>query len=536
VKEGILSDIILFRMHPIGPDGTPLPPADAADPQHPMHERAFRKYQVNVLVNNARRTGAPVVIESNPTYPNLIGRIEREAVLGTLVSDFTLISAGALLRANGGYLILRVLELLRAPLSWEALKRSLRDGKVTIEDPNEMAGFIATRGLRPVPIPLDCKVFIVGEPEHYFLLYQSDPEFRDLFKVRADFASEVPRNTQTEHEFATFICGWVEECERRYDRTALAYLIEEASRLAEDQEKITAQFQILADILREAIYWADVAGSETVTAEHVRKAVNERRYRAAQPTERFNEAVARGILKIDPRGAIAGQIHGLAVLSGGDVSFGVPSKISVTVGAGRDGVIDIERQVELSGRIHSKGVQILSGYLTDHYAREHPLAVSARIVFEQSYNEVDGDSASMAELIALLSRIADVPIDQGIAVTGSINQHGDVQAIGGAVHKIEGFFDVCQATGLTGGQGVILPTSNVQHLMLREDVVAAVEAGQFHVWAANTVDEAIELLIGVPAKPAGDDGAYPDGTFHALVEAKLRHFAEALKEQNAPIT
>jgi lon-related putative ATP-dependent protease len=499
VREGILADIALFRGHPLPTDAGLPEPIRSDGPEHALHERAFRKYEVNVIVDNGGRTGAPVVTELNPTYPNLIGRIEREALFGALVTDFTLIRAGALHRANGGYLVLRVEDVLRAPLAWEALKRALHAGTVVIEDVGEALGLTFTRSLQPDPIALDVKVFLVGSLSLYQLLYAVDADFRDLFKVRADFDVEIDRTPANEAAYAAFAAGCAHAHGRPLDREAVARLIEEASRLAADQRKLSARFGQIADVLAEAHHWADAEGAAVVSAAHVRRAVEQRVYRAALVQERLKELIARGVLLVRPEGTAVGQINGLAVIGLGEISFGRPSRITATVGAGRDGVIDIERQAELGGRIHSKGVLILGGYLTDTYAGDKPLALSARLVFEQSYDEVEGDSASLAELLALLSRLAEVPLRQGIAVTGSVNQRGEVQAVGGVNEKIEGYFDACTVTGLTGDQGVILPAANVDHLMLRDDVVEAVAAGTFHVYAVRTVDEALALLTGMPA-------------------------------------
>ncbi len=534
VREGILADIALFRSHPLPANGAMPEPAPGAAAEQDIHERAFRKYEVNVIVDNGGRTGAPVVTELNPTYPNLIGRIDREALMGALVTDFTLIVPGALHRANGGYLVLRVEDVLRVPLAWEALKRALRARTVTVEEPAEAFGFTTTRGLRPDPIPLDLKVFLVGDMALCHLLYALDPDFRELFKVRADFDVEMDRSPENEAAYAAFVAACTAANGRPMDRSGVARLIEESSRMVADQRKLSARFGEIADLVREANHWAQRDGASVISAAHVRRAVEHRLYRTALVRERLTELIARGVLIVRPSGLAVGQVHGLAVVGLGEGAFGRPTRITATIGAGRDGVVDIERQAELGGRIHSKSVMILGGYLTDMYAQDKPLALTARLVFEQSYEEVEGDSASLAELLALLSRLADVPLKQGLAVTGSVNQRGEVQAVGGVNEKVEGFYDTCVAVGLTGEQGVVLPAANVENLMLRDDVLEAVEKGQFHIYAVNTVDEALIVLTGLPAGPRGPDGTFPPDSIHARVDRRLRALAEALRQFATP--
>ncbi|MFN8558494.1 MAG: Lon protease family protein [Dehalococcoidia bacterium] len=530
VREGILADVALFRSHPLGNDATmPEPPASDG-PEHAIHERGFRKYEINVVVDNGGATGAPVVMEINPLYPNLIGRIEREALMGALVTDFTLIAPGALHRANGGYLIIRADALLRAPMSWDALKRALHQREIVIEDVTEALGITSTRGLRPDPIPLDVKVVLLGDPMLYHLLYAADPEFRDLFKVRADFSTDLDRTPENETAYAAFIAAVTAGGALPMDRGAVARLIEESSRLVEDQRKLSARLAEIADLAWEAEHWAGVDRATVVGAEHVRRAVEHRRYRSSLIPERIQEMISRGVLLVRPEGEAVGRIHGLAVVGLGDTVFGRASRITATVGAGRDGVVDIERQVELGGRIHSKGVLILGGYLMDTYAQDKPLALSARLVFEQSYDEVEGDSASMAELLALISRLADAPLRQGFAVTGSVNQHGEAQAVGGVNQKIEGFFDTCVAFGLTGDQGVILPAANIENLMLRDDVVEAVATGRFQIHGVRTVAQALTLLTGRTAGVRAADGSWTADSVHAHADARLRSLAEALRD------
>jgi predicted ATP-dependent protease len=528
LRDGILGEIDLFRGHPIAPDGST--PGPVTGEQQLLRERAFRKYEINVVVDNAETQGAPVVADFNPTYPNLLGRIEREVVLGALVTDFTLISAGSLQHADGGYLVLRLRDLLRAPMAWDALKRALREGSAAIEDMGDMLGMTGARGLRPDPIPIEVKVCLIGDPATYLALYEMDPDFRTLFKVRVDFDSELPRTPENELEYARFLRSLTEDPSLPLDPGGVAHVIEESSRLADDQRKLSTRYGEVTDLISEAQYWARADGAAAISADHVRRAVEQRRRRAGMIPERLNEMVARGVLLIRPQGEAVGQIHGLAVVGGGDVVLGRPTRITATVGAGRDGVVDIERQVELGGPIHSKGLLILSGYLTDTYARSRPLALSARLVFEQSYEPVEGDSASLAELLTLLSRLAGASLNQAIAVTGSVNQRGEVQAVGGVNQKIEGYFDTCAGLGFTGEQGVILPRSNVENLMLRDDVVEAVRDGRFRIFGVTTVDEALSILTGGEAGVRNADGAFPDDSIHARVDARLEALAGVLRE------
>jgi len=518
--------------------GSPSPPAAPApqDPSTPTaapwpQDLPFRKYQVNVLVDNGKQEGAPVVVELNPSYSNLFGRVEKEAHFGALYTDFTMIKAGSLLQANGGYLVLRAEDLLRNLFSWDDLKRALRSGKIEIEEPGERLGFMATKSVRPQPIPLDVKVVLIGSPLLYYLLHASDDEFSELFKVKADFDTSMARDGENVQDFLGVLSTFCHKAKLKHlDASAVAKLLEHASRLAEDQEKLSTHFGALADVIREAHFWALQEGASHIGAAHVRKALDEKAYRSNLIQERIQEMIERGMLLIDTAGQAVGQVNGLSVLSLGDYLFGRPSRITASVGPGREGVLDIEREVELGGPIHSKGVLILSGYLAQEYAQDKPLTLAARVVFEQSYEGIEGDSASSAELFALLSALSGLPVKQGIAVTGSVNQPGELQAIGGVNQKIEGFFDVCQAKGLTGEQGVIIPQSNVQSLMLREDVVGAVKSKRFHIWPVKTIDEGIEILTGVAAGKRGPDGQFPEGTVGYRVDQRLREFAECLKE------
>ena len=488
---------------------------------------AYRRYLVNVLVDRSEHDGAPVVYEDNPTYPNLIGRVEHISEMGTLSTDFNLIKAGALHRANGGYLLLDALRLLQAPYAWEALKRTIRSRAITIESLGQMLSIISTVSLEPAPIPLDVKVVLIGERLLYYLLCQADPEFEDLFKVAVDFEDDMPRDDAASVLYARMVGTLAKEGGLKpLNPSAVARVIEQSARLAGDAGKLTTRMGAVADLVRQADYWAKAAGSSIIDGAHVEQAIAAQIYRLDRLRARTQEAIREGIYLIETDSRQVGQINGLSVISLGGFSFGRPSRITARVRVGRGEVIDIEREVELGGPLHSKGVLILTGFLGGRYVVDRPLSLEARLVFEQSYGGVDGDSASSAELYALLSALADLPIDQARAVTGSVNQLGIVQAIGGVNEKIEGFFDICNQRGLTGKQGVLIPASNARHLMLRADVVAAVAAGKFQVWPVKTIDEGIELLTGVPAGERGPDGEFPDGSVNRRVEARLKELSE----------
>jgi lon-related putative ATP-dependent protease len=487
-----------------------------------------RRYEVNLVVDHGDdEDGTPVVFEDHPTVHNLIGRIEHVAQMGALSTDFTLIRTGAIHRANGGYLVLDVLRLLSQPYAWDALKRALRARQVRIESLGQMLSLVSTVGLEPEPIPLDLKVVLIGDRLIYYLLCEYDPDFGELFKVAADFEDRIERTADSDLLYARLI-GTIAAKEKlhHFDRKAVGRVIEHVARLSGDAERVSTHMRSLADLLRESDYWASHAGCDLVGVVHVQQAIDAQRDRSGRIRERIQEAIQRGTVLIDSTGGRAGQVNGLSVLQLGDTAFGQPSRITATARLGEGEVVDIEREVELGGAIHSKGVMILSAYLAARYAAELPLSLHATLVFEQSYGGVDGDSASVAELTALLSALADVPVRQSLAVTGSINQHGEVQAIGGVNEKIEGFFEVCQARGLTGEQGVVIPTSNVPHLMLRDDVVEAARNGRFHVWAVERVDQAAALLTGLEAGERDVDGNFPEGSLNARVEARLREFSE----------
>jgi len=525
VQSDMLGNLSQFREEP----------AEAAK-QMPIaalwsKDMAFRKYQVNVVVDNSTNGGSPVVIELNPTYANLFGRIEKEAQFGAFLTDFTLIRAGSLHKANGGYVVIPVEEILKNVFSWDSLKRAIRNGEIAIEDPAERLGFVATKILMPDPIPLNVKILLIGNPYLYHTLYAYDEDFKELFKVKADFDTRMERSQENLRAYAGSICI---VCQKEglhpFGASAMAKVIEYSSRLAEDQGKLSTRFSEISDILREASYWAVKAGAETVEPSHVAQAIEERICRSNLVQERVNELIAQGTIIIDTTAEEVGQVNGLSVISLGDYSFGRPSRITATVAVGREGVMDIERETKLGGPIHTKGVMILGGVLADRYAQDKPLTLSARLTFEQSYEGVEGDSASSAELYALLSRLSGVPVKQYIAVTGSVNQKGDVQAIGGVNEKIEGFFSVCKAKGLNGQQGVMIPASNVRHLMLKEEVVEAVREGTFHVWAVRSIDEGIEVLTGFPAGPRKPDGGFEEGKVNYLVDQRLREFARQFRE------
>jgi lon-related putative ATP-dependent protease len=529
IQNDIIENIDTFR-----PGQLVAPPSDQEAPSQPNHyqkELPFRKYQINVLVDNSKQEGAPVVVELNPSHNTLFGRVEKETQYGTLLTDFTLIKGGSIHRANGGYLVLPVEDTLRNLLSWDGLKRTLRSKEIHIEELGELLGYIATKSLRPQPIPLDIKIVLVGGPTFYHLLYEYDEEFPELFKVKADFDIRMDLTDQNVHDFVSFLCTFCQkENLRHLDSSGVARLMEHALRLAADQEKMSTHFGALADVVYEAHYWALREDSANITAQHVQKALDEKIYRSNLTQKHIQEMIARGTILIETTGQTPGQLNGLSVIGLGDYMFGQPTRITATVGPGREGIIDIEREVEMGGPIHSKGVLILGGYLSHKYAQDKPLTLSARLVFEQSYEGVEGDSASSTELYSILSALSGLPIKQGTAVTGSVNQRGEVQAIGGVNQKIEGFYNVCKAKGLTGEQGVIIPMSNVKNLMLREEVVEAVRSNKFHIWTVETIDEGIQILTGVPAGDRSSDGKFPEGSVNYLVDRRLRELGECMKE------
>jgi lon-related putative ATP-dependent protease len=522
VQADLLDQVELFKT-----DGQEEAPALPFAP--PPKALQTKKYAVNILVDNSKLKGAPVIVETNPTHDNLFGRIEQEARFGALVTDFTLVRGGALHRANGGYLVLPVEDVIRSPFAWEDLTHSLANAKIEIEDATEKYGF-STKSLKPEAIPLDIKVILIGRPDIFQLLMTYEAHFSELFKVKAEFDTSMARTSEHTREyagFATMLCN--NENLRHLDGTALARMVEHGSRLAEDQQKLSTRFSEIADVIREANYYAGLDGSDLITVEHIRKTIEERYYRSNLIQERLQEMIERGVIKIDISGKKVGQINGLSVLGLGDISFGQPNRITVSLSLGREGVVNIEREAKLSGPIHTKGVLILSGFLSNRYAQDKPLSLSARLVFEQSYGGIEGDSASSTELYAILSALSSLPVSQAIAVTGSVNQNGEVQAIGGANEKIEGYFEICKAAGLTGEQGVVLPASNVANLMLKEAVVDAIREGKFHLWPVQTIDEGIEVLTGVKAGERLPDGSFEPDSVNARVDQRLREMAEALQ-------
>jgi len=453
------------------------------------------------------------------------------AMMGALVTDFTLIKPGALHQANGGYLILDALKALTSPYAWEGLKRALQFGDIRIESPVQMMSLTSTVSLEPEPIPLDIKVILVGDRMIYYLLAQADPEFGELFKVAADFEDEFVRDEETTKQYARLIATMVrKENLLPFEKGAVCRVIEESARAVEDAERMTARMRNVVDLMEESDHWARAAQAERVAAEHVEQAIAARIYRSDRVSRRMQEEVLRGTILIDTEGEAIGQINGLSVIQMGGYAFGKPARITASVRMGRGEVVDIEREVELSGPLHSKGVLILSSFIKGRYAVERPLSLGASLVFEQSYGGVDGDSASSTELYALLSAIARVPLKQSLAVTGSVNQYGRVQAIGGVNEKIEGFFDLCAARGLTGDQGVLIPASNVKHLMLRKDVVEAAAEGKFAIYPVETIDQGMEILSGLPAGERDEDGRYPEGTINRMVEDRLAEFAERQRQ------
>jgi predicted ATP-dependent protease len=512
--------------------GGGLPPPLAAAVQAGMEE-ALVRYEVNALVSREDREGAPVVVESNPTYLNLFGRIEHRGVLGGgFTTDHRMLRPGAVHRANGGYLILPAAEVLAQPLLWLKLKDVLRTSRIRLENPADQFGLFPTTTLTPEPVELDLKVVLVGRSALYELAYSLDEDVRKLFRVKADFDLRIPWDGDGEGAYAGFLSAHVRDAGlRHFDAGAVARVVEHGARLAENSGWLSTRFGEIAGLAAEASHWANVEGSEIVGAGHVELAIERAIHRSNLLEQHLLDMVAEGALLIDFDGERVGQANGLSIIALGDYSFGRPVRITATVGAGRDSLVSIDRETELSGPVHNKGFLILGGFLRERYGGERRIALSANIAFEQSYAEIEGDSAASAELYALLSALADVPIRQGVAVTGSVDQHGRLQAIGGVNEKVEGFHRACALEGLTGRQGVLIPESNVRHLMLSPEVVESVRAGRFHVWSAASVDAGIELLTGVPAGARGEDGAYPEGSIHALVEARLERLARAAERE-----
>lgn len=527
VKEDILNNLQDFK---ITEEVTPPMPPFMRIPR----EVSFVKYTVNILVDNSNTEGAPVVYEPNPTYLNLFGSIEYKIQYGMAITDFTMIKPGSLHKANGGYIVIDAMALLKNLFSYDSLKRALRNKEIKIEDVWEQYRLITTSTLRPEPIPLNIKVILTGTPYLYYLLYNYDDEYKELFKVKADFDIRMPRNEENIKKYAQFVAlCQKEEGLLPFHRSAVAKIVEYGSRLAEHQEKLSTQFSSIADLAREAHFWAKKDGKNIVEASHVKKALEQRVYRSASIEEKLRELILEDVLIVETSGSKVGQINGLAVLDLGDYSFGKPSRITARVYLGKSGIINIERETKMSGKIHEKAVMILSSYLLSKYAIKKPISLSASLTFEQLYEMIEGDSATCAELYALLSSIAEIPLKQTIAVTGSMDQRGEVQPVGGINEKIEGFFELCRIRGLDGSHGVIIPRRNVKHLMLKEEIQRAVEEGKFHLYAIEYAEEGLEILTDLKAGELQADGSYPEGTINYLVMKRLDEMAEMLKKKEA---
>jgi lon-related putative ATP-dependent protease len=525
VTEDILEHLDDFKVQEEQTPPLPFMKMQKAEP-------TFTRYVVNVLVNNRDTKGAPFVFDSNPTYYNLFGRLEYRFQYGVAMTDFSMIKAGALHRANGGYLVINALDLLRNMFSYETLKRALKNKEIKLEDIWEQYRLMSTTTLRPEAIPLEVKVILIGNPELYYLLYNLDEEYRELFKVKADFDSRMDKTPETIQKYASFVAGMCRENKfSPFDKTGVAKIVEYGSRLAEHQGKLSSRFSEIADVIKEANYWAKKAESTIVRAEHVEKALKEKLYRTNRIEERLQEMIVEGTLIIDTEGEKVGQINGLAILDMGDYRFGKPSRITARTFAGKAGVINIERETKMSGKIHEKAILIITNYIGSTYAKKKPISFSGSITFEQLYDMVEGDSASCAELYVLLSSLADVPLKQSVAVTGSMDQNGDVQPIGGVNEKIEGFFDLCKARGLEGTHGVVIPRKNVKHLMIKKEVVEAVKEGKFVIHPIDRVEEGIEIFTGMPAGELRADGTYPEGTLNFLIARRLEELSAAIKEK-----
>ena len=511
--------------------GEPTSFLEAISQRSDAQSSLMDQFKVNLLVDNEETEGAPVIFENNPTYANLIGKVEHFAQMGTLRTDFRMIKSGAMHRANGGYLILYARKVLTQPYAWDGLKRALQAKEIEIESIGQALSLISTVSLKPEAIPIDLKIALVGDRMLYYLLLQYDPEFSDLFKVEADFETEIEWNETNQQLYAKLIASIInEENTNIFDSSAVARLIERNARLTSDSERLNTRLQDLRELIVESDYWAKQNKHDKVTGADVQKAIDAQVKRADRLREKIQESILRDINLISTEGEQIGQINGLSVYSLGDFMFGKPTRITAQISLGKGQVVDIEREVEMGGPIHSKGVLILAGFVKGRYAQEIPLSLSASLVFEQSYGGVDGDSASSTELYALMSRIAEVPLKQNLAVTGSVNQLGQVQPIGGVNEKIEGFYDICEKRGLTGDQGVLIPKANIKHLMLRQDVIDSVKDGKFHIYPVEHIDEGIKILTGIDAGKLKEDGTYPEGTINAMVKETLEKMAKRLTE------
>jgi lon-related putative ATP-dependent protease len=518
-QEHMVENFNLF----IPADKTAQQPEDSA----PRNANAsFQQYKVNVMVDNESTKGAPIIFETNPTYYNVFGRIEKRAFMGTVNTDFTMMQAGSLLNANGGFLIMEIDSVIMNPYVWEALKRTLRTKSLQIEDIPEETGF-GTTSLKPEPIPLDVKVILLGSYEIFEVIQNEDPRFNKIFKVRADFDSEVDRTPRTIQQYARFIARVCrEEKLLPFTPKGVALMVEYGEKYVSSKHKLSIRFGPILGILKEANYWARKRNARQVTDKHVIKAFNDHRFRHNLYEQKMHESYLDNSIMIDVSGAVIGQVNALAVYQIGEFSFGRPVRITAETYMGKQGVVNIEREAELSGSTHDKGVLILSGYLGRTFAQQHPLSLSISITFEQSYYGIDGDSASSTELYAIISSLADMPIKQGIAVTGSVNQKGKIQAIGDVNQKVEGFFEVCKEKGMNGQQGVMIPAANAQNLMLKKEVIDAVKQNKFHIYRVSSVEEGIEILTGVPAGKPNKKGIYPDGTAYGAVQKKLKYYLE----------
>ncbi|AYO31976.1 ATP-binding protein [Biomaibacter acetigenes] len=519
VKEDIIKNLSVFRTERREKtDGDSQQILNLA-PNVP-HEDFFLRYRVNIFVDNRATKGAPVIFETNPTYYNLFGKIEGKAQFGAITTDFTMIKSGAIHRASGGYLVLQAADLFKDPYAWDTLKRTLKNSEARVENIGEQYRTVPTVTLKPEPIPVRVKVILIGTPYIYSLLNAYDEDFRKLFKIKVDFDVEMDRTPENLKRYAAFICHICQnEGLIHFDPTGVARVVDYSSRLAEDKKKLSTRFNEIVEVLYEASAWAAIDGSASVTRDYVDKAIEQKVYRSNRVEEKLFSMIERGEILVDTRGAAVGQINGLSVLDVGDYIFGQPSRITARTYLGDEGVINIEREAKMSGHIHDKAVMILTGYLGERYAKDMPLTISASIAFEQNYGGIEGDSATCAELIALLSSISGIPIRQDLAITGSLNQHGHVQPVGGTTYKIEGFYHACKIKGLTGTQGVVIPCQNIDNLMLKPEVVEAVEQGKFHIYSAETIDDAIEIMTGISAEE-----------FHKKVKASLKKMAETARE------
>ncbi len=525
VKEDVLEHLDDFRA---GEEEQQFPMPWAKKAKVPEE-----RYSVNLLIDHSESSGAPVVIETNPTFYNLVGKLEYESQFGMVVTDFTMIKPGALHLANGGYLIIHAMDLLTNIRSWDVLKRVIKNKELKIENLQEQIGLVAFSTLRPEAIPIHVKVVVIGNPYLYQVLYHYDEDFQKLFKIKADFDTEMERTEENQLLMAGLIRCLCEKAGlRHFTRSAVGKVVEFGSRLAGHQEKLTTRFTELVEILHEADGWASLDNDNLVTAEHVKKAYDEKVYRSNKLEKKIQELFKEGTFLIDVQGEKTGQVNALSVIGLGDYMFGKPNRITAAVHLGKRGIMHIEREAKMSGRIHNKGVLILGGYLAAKYAQEMPLTLSATLTFEQLYEGVEGDSASSTELYALLSSLSGLPLRQDIAVTGSVNQMGEIQPIGGVNEKIEGFFAVCRMIGLTGTQGVMIPHQNVVNLMLSDEVIEAVENGQFHIYAVKNIDQGIEILTGVPAGEMKSDGTYNENTVNYLVDKKLRQYNKSIARQS----